>query len=180
MKYLKTYEILLESTQPYLCDLNLDELIKNFDENIFGSFQDKIDNEEIDLSISKSLCLNGEIIGGCLLKKQSMLESINTLKYWIDNKYFNNLIYYISDNKLNMYNNKKGILISYIYIKEEYRNNYYSKILTDYINKLGDYTWGISIPDISLEYWLKNNRIKILEYTDNNKEKSVITATKLK
>lgn len=30
------------------------------------------------------------------------------------------------------------------------------------------------------EYWLKNNRIKILEYTDNNKEKSVITATKLK
>lgn len=165
--------------QPKLCELNIEMVINNFDENIFGRFQDNIDNKTFNPKLSKSLCLNDEIIGGYLLGKSSILEEIKLVLYWFKKDKLKNLKFFVGKEDLNKYKNKRGIFSNFIYIDPKYRSSNYGNILINYSKTLGDYVWGLSVPNESTEYWIeKQNRVKILEYNNSN-GKVVLTATQI-
>ena len=175
----KQQEYISKKNHPYLCNIDMDEIIKHFDEKIFGPFQDKIDRKTFDLKLSKSLCLNDKVIGGYLLDQYSMLNTISDIIYWVEEKVLHNLKFYVTEDFINKYDGKIGILSDFIYIDKKYKGNNYANILIDYGKSLGDYVWGLSVPNESTEYWVnKQDRIKILEYKDDN-GLVILTATKL-
>ena len=160
--YIKTLK------KPQLCDLNIQKTIENFNEELFGPYQYKIERETFDTNLSKSLCLNGDVIGGYLLGKYSMLNCISDINYHVNNGTLSDLKFYINQDFLNKYKNKIGILSDFIYIDKTHKGNNYADILIDYSKSLGDYVWGLSVPDETTEYWTsKQKRIKVLEYKDD-------------
>lgn len=172
-KYIKSI------SKPYLCDIDIEKTIENYDEKLFGSFNDKIERKTFDKEISKSLCLNNKIIGGYLLSEHSMLSTVSDIIYLVENGNLSDLKFYVDQNILDSYKNKKGILSDFIYIDKRYRGNNYANILINYGKSLGDYVWGLSIPNESTEYWVnKQNRVKILEYKDED-GLVILTSTKL-
>lgn len=175
--YTKISDFLNENNNIYLGKLNVEDLEKNMIRDGFGTLKDHIEAGGGDLTISKSLYLNGKVIGGYLLCKFDMLKSIDGC---IDNEnkgIYKKLKFFVNKDFLNKYKGKIGIFSDYIYIQDEYRNKNYAKYLIDYSKSLGDYVWGGSLPNKTSEYWLeKQNRIKIFQMeVDGNIE--LFTAT---
>jgi len=170
-------EYIRSISKPHLCNIDMDKCIENFDENLFGSFKDKIDRETFDLKISKSLCFNNKVIGGYLLDIHSMLDTISDIVYWVEKDILKDLEFYVDQKFLEQYKNKSGVLSDFIYIDKEYRGNNYANILINYGKLLGDYVWGLSVPNETTEYWInKQGRIKILEYKEGT-DVIILTST---
>ena len=129
--------------------------------------------------LSRSLLLNGKIIGYILLKKASILLVIRYIIYYIKDKTYSDLRLFVSRDYLRKYLNKRGTYITRIYIAPYERGHGYGDILIKYANELGDYTWGISVGDLPDKYWIpKQDRIKILTYADKGTSLTV-TSTKI-
>lgn len=166
-------------------NLYLDKLdVKSLEENMIkdgcGTLQSHIDAGGADLNLSKSLYLNGEIIGGYLLCESDILISFKGCLKYTKKGIYTDMKIFVDRKFLNNYKHKKGIFSDYIYIDEKYRNKGYSKILIDYSKSLGDYVWGGSIPETTSKYWLeKQNRIKIFQI-DVDGHTELFTSTLIK
>lgn len=158
---------------PVLCPLDIKKMGEHMAKNNFGTLDS---HRGFNLKMSKSLYLNGEVIGGYMLRKASMMEVVNmVLKYKSE---FKNLKFFVDKDFLKKYSGKKGIYSDYIYIDEKYNGNEYAKILIDYSKSLGDYVWGGSEQGRTSEYWLnKTDRIKIFEYIDEKGRHALFSAT---
>ncbi len=156
-----------------LCDIDLDKCKKNRISDIFGDN----DSRWYDTNLSKSLSLNNEIIGGYLLKEYSLITNIYSLKIRFQESDITDLKFYLSEEELNVYENKIGIYSNFLYIDEKYRNKKMSKYLIDYSLNIGDYVWGISDINSTSDFWLKKqNRIIIATYKEELGD-SMITST---
>jgi hypothetical protein len=175
-KIIKTTLNELLNEQITICDLNSKYVKNHYDEELFGHFTE----EGMNKNLSKCLCKNNEIIGCYLLNKQSMLETIKYILYYIKENTYKDLKWFIKKDDLNKYKNKRGVFGKFLYIGDEYRNNNYGNILIDYSKTLGDYVWGITAKGKMDKYWLKKqNRIKICEWMEQDGSISLLTATKI-
>ena len=197
MKYIKSVNEFQKL--PYLCDIDMDSLLKTYNTDIYGPFDIRIERESFDINLSKSLCLDGKTIGYYLLGNAQLVEDgIELFQYWFDetnngdNEYpVKNLKLLIDEATIIAYKGKKGIFSDFLWIAPEHRNKNYGKILIDYSLSLGDYVWGISNigngsnkfelikTALADKYWLNyRNRISILEY-DDTEHKFLVSDTKL-
>ncbi len=159
-----------------LCDIDIEKCKQNRLVDVWG----EIDNMWFDLEISKSLLLNGEVVGGYLLKNYSLILILKSLKICFEEGDISNLKFYLNEKELEVYNDKNGIYSNFIYIDKKYNKRNLSKYLIDHSIKIGDYVWGISDLNTTTDFWLKKqNRIIVATYKEELGE-SVITATKLK
>lgn len=159
-----------------ICDLNMEYVKNNYDEELFGNFTE----EGMNKKISKCLCKNDEFIGYYLLNKQSMLEAIKYVFYWVKEKKYKDLKWFVTKDELNKYKNRKGIFGKSLFVDKKYRNQNYGNVLINYSKSLGDYNWGVTIKGDIDDYWVKHrNRIKICEWTEQDGSVSVLTATKI-
>ena len=173
--YTKISDFINENNENiYLGELDVAKLEENMLENGFGTVQDHTDAGGADLSISRSLYLNGEVIGG-----YNMLKSIEGCIHYEKKGDYKNLKFFVDKDYLKRYKGKKGIYSDYIYIDEKYRNKNYAKYLIDYSKSIGDYVWGGSLPNKTSEYWLeKQNRIKIFQF-EVDEQIQIFTSTKI-
>ena len=166
-------------TTPQLCPINTEDASKNMIKHGFGTLESHTEAGGVDLSLSRSLCLNGKTVGGYILAKASMPETIKAVIRMYKSGLYKDLKFFVDKDFLNKYMNKRGIYSSFLYINEEYNGSNYAKILIDYSRTIGDYVWGGSIPNKSSEYWLDNtDRIKIFQFIDTEDGKlGLFTAT---
>ncbi len=156
-------EELSDNKIPILVPLDINKCKENYDESIFGSFENNFIDKAFDLKLSRSLSLNNEIIGGYMLKKLSMIENIKYIYHFYKSGEYTDLKLFVNKEFLNKYKNKIGIFSDFIYIDKEYQGNNYGKILTDYSKTLGNY-----VPEETESYWItKQKRIKVLQYKDD-------------
>jgi hypothetical protein len=165
-----------------LVDIDLKQ-VKNIFTEIFSSnhnFDDILWYQNNLKNHSKSLEINGKIIGGYILVEFSIFDFMNCFSELLNNKIIWNIRHFTTKDDINRYKSKKGIFSAMLGIEKEFRNNGYSKYLIDYSLSLGDYVWGLSDPAVSTNYWLfKQNRKKILQYFHKDGI-TVLTSTKIK
>jgi len=168
------------NNNPVLCKLNVEQ-IRKLSYTLHGSYYDIDDQIKnfFNKKISKSLCLNNKTIGGCILEYGDMYDTIYDIQDPKYNNFYYNINLKVKKEELNKYKDKTGIFVGFIGIEPEYRNKGYSKLLYNYINSLGNYTWGVCEKK-ELDFHFHNNRIIICEYEDKEHNGiSYITATKI-
>ena len=100
---------------------------------------------------SRYLVSEGKIIGGCLIFEANLPDYWNTVEQNPE-KYQD--IRITTDPR--KFENKSGIYLEYIFVKPEYRNSRYSKMMIDYIQSLGyDYMWEMSVDKVASKFWLE-------------------------
>lgn len=171
MRHLRYFESKEELT---LDEVDIEWARSHFDRETFGDFESHLDPDRtsIDFDISKSLKLNGEIVGCYCLSKFSIIECLSRVESWMEGdeseKLYKDLQFFMPKKEIRkVFKNKVGIFGDYLYIDTPYRNKNYAQILIDYAKTLGDYNWGITARGKPEKFWIeKQKRTRVYEYSD--------------